>query len=143
MGEHRRPRQPASTIPARRALKEGLVLGLVFAALYSAFAIALFSLRGSVPFDHHGTSLGAVLLTYVGCGIAAGGVFGLSYRIRQLLVGQFVVGVVLAMIVFFGISIGADGLHSALSRASLQRVFELGLLFGIPITVGMRSILRT
>lgn len=140
MGEHKRLRRTKEPGALRYALKEGALLGGIFAALYSAYAIGLFVVLGSAPFERNGTTLGVVLISYVACGLAAGAVFGASYRLRRQFVGQFVVGVILAMIVFFGISIAADGVKSAFTPRSLTQVLALGVFFGVSCTIAVRRL---
>ena len=93
----------------RRRLPAGIAVGLLFATLYGARAVALYLVRGGAPFAAHGVSLGAVLAAYLGAGIAAGALYGALFPLRRSLPGQLILGVGCAAVVYTGIGVATAG----------------------------------
>jgi hypothetical protein len=142
MGEHKRPRREPSLYRTRlgHQLRFGVVVGLALAALYCVYAAVLFVVRGDAPFEKHNVSLRAVLATYVTLGIGGGIAYGLLHPLARSLFGRAVLGVLIATLVFFGITVATDGLPSHWERAVWQQPLILGGLFGLPIGLLWRRV---
>jgi hypothetical protein len=152
MGEHRRVRKHTSSYLAKLSaqVRQGVLIGLTLAALYCAYAVVLFVLRGAAPFDAHDVTLRMVLATYVACGIAGGVVYGLLHPLADSLLGRTVLGVLIATLVFFGITVATHGLprsgaarrgriHSSWARYSGSQ----SACFGVVSRVVERTVRRS
>ena len=122
-------------------LREGLIVGLAFAALYCAYALVLFAVGGSAPFAKHGVTLPLVLATYLTSGAAGGIAYGVLHPFGRTLFGRAVLGVLIATLVFFAITIATDGLPSRWSRDSWEKVAIAGGLLGTPIGLLWRRVI--
>ena len=142
MGEHRRVRRHTSSYLAKLSaqVRQGVLIGLTLAALYCAYAVVQFVLRGAAPFDAHDVTLRMVLATYVACGIAGGVVYGLLHPLANSLLGRTVLGVLIATLVFFGITVATHGLPRQWGRASWENTLILGAIFGLPIGMLWRRV---
>jgi len=142
MGEHKRPRRESSLYRTRLGdeLRLGVVVGLALAALYCAYVTVLFAVRGNAPFEKQNVSLRAVLATYVVSGIGGGIAYGVLHPLARSLFGRAVLGILIATLVFFGITVATDGLPSQWGRALWQQPLILGGLFGLPIGLLWRRV---
>jgi hypothetical protein len=142
MGEHRRPRRTQSLYFAQLndRLRLGLIGGLALAGLYCAYALVLFAVRGNAPFEKNEVTLPVVLATYLFSGIAGGVAYGVLHPLGHTLLGRVVLGVVIASLVFFGITIATDGLPGHWTRQSWENVAILGGLMGIPLGLLWRRV---
>lgn len=90
-------------------MRTTLMIGLVMATLYSAYAVFLYVGSGPAIFARHGTNLLTVILTYYVAGSIGGAAVGMLLPLTRYLAGQLIVGVVVACIVFFCITVAAQG----------------------------------
>jgi hypothetical protein len=134
MGEHKR-----RGVRRSRYLNElgthtqlGVLVGLAMAALYCAIALFIFLLRGSVPFDRNEVTLSALLATYVAAGLAGGLVYGLLHPLGRSLPGRVVLGVVIAAVVYAGVSVAVKGPPAGWGRREWRAVLSLGVIMGVP-----------
>jgi hypothetical protein len=142
MGEHKRPRRAQSTYFAHlyERLRLGVLVGLALAALYCAYALALFAVRGSAPFAKNEVTLPLVLATYAASGIAGGVAYGVLHPLGRTMVGRVVLAVLIGTLVFFGLTVATDGLPSHWTRDSWEQTVILGGLMGIPIGLLWRRV---
>jgi hypothetical protein len=135
MGEHRRPRTRSSQYGAQlgKQLRQGVIAGLALAGFYCAYSLVLFVIRGDAPFEKNEATLPIVLATYVSSGVAGGVAFGLLHPLTRSLPGRAVLGMLLATLVFFGITVATDGAPWHWGRASWEQTLMLGGLLGLPI----------
>jgi len=142
MGEHKRSRRDSSLYRARLGdqLRLGVIVGLAIAALYCAYVVVLFIVRGDAPFDKHNVSLRVVLATYVVSGVLGGIAYGVLHPLAGSLFGRAVLGVLIATLVFSGITVATHGLPSHWGRTVWQQPLILGALFGLPIGLLWRRV---
>ena len=142
MGEHKRTRRAQSSYFAHLndRLRLGLIGGLALAALYCAYALVLFAVRGNAPFEKNEVTLPLVLATYLSSGIAGGVTYGVLHPFGRTLFGRAVLGVLIATFVFFGITVATHGLPSRWNRQSWENVAILGGLMGLPIGLLWRRV---
>ena len=111
----------------------GVLVGLALAALYCAYALALFAVRGDAPFAKNEVTMPLVLATYVASGIVGGVAYGVLHPLGRTVLGRVVLAVLIGTLVFFGITVATDGLPSHWSRESWEQTVILGALMGVPI----------
>jgi hypothetical protein len=90
-------------------IRKSVTVALIMATLYSAYVLLLFLVSGSAPFDNHGTTVQAVVLTYYVVGAAGGLVVGVMLPLTRSWLGGIGVGIVAAFIVFFGFYVITEG----------------------------------
>jgi hypothetical protein len=142
MGEHKRPRRHVSLYKTRlrQELRLGVLVGLGLSALYCAYALVLFALRGNAPFEANDVPLAGVLATYVAGGLAGGTIYGLLHPFARFALGRALLGAVIGTIVFCGIYIVTDGLPHHWARRTWENVGLAGLMLGVPIGLLWRSV---
>ena len=93
----------------RETTRSGLVMGLVMATLYSAYALVVFLLQGSNPFAKNQTTIQAVLVTYYAAGALGGSVVGALSPLARSWPGRILVGVLAACVVEFCLATAVEG----------------------------------
>jgi len=88
-------------------MKKGIRWGLQFAAIYCAYAGALWLARGEAPFTGAETTLAQVIAAYLVGGFVGGAVFGLLEARVESFVSAAFVGFLTAIPVFIPISLAA------------------------------------
>ena len=111
--------------------RSGALFGLGMAAIYVAYVVVLYLLRGSAPFDKLHTSLLVVILSYVILGPVAGAVVGFLQPLAATRIGSMFVAFVGASVVYFGIGIAMSGPPQRWSGWDWASVPILGLIFGV------------
>jgi hypothetical protein len=101
------------------------------AAIYVAYVVVLYILRGSEPFDKLHTSLLVVVLSYVILGPIAGAFVGFLQPLSATRIGSMFVAFVGASLVYFGIEIGMNGSPLSWSGSDWTSVLALGVIFGV------------
>jgi len=114
----------------RSNLAWGLGLGLVFAAVYSLYVAVLYLAEGSQPFDNLHTSLSKVIAIYAIGGVTAGTVVGLMRPYLRIRLVAILVGIMAAIVVFFGIAVASQGMPWRWSRAAWLSLAACSLLLG-------------
>ena len=115
----------------RANTRVGLILGLIMATLYSAYAVALFLLQGSDPFSKQETSIQAVLLAYYAAGALGGSAVGALSPLARSWPGRTLVGIVAAVIVVFCVLTSTDGPFWLWRRSEWQALAVLSIIFGV------------
>ncbi len=132
MGEHKRPRAPSQyRVTLGQELRKGVSAGLIMAGLYCSYVLVLYVLRGAAPFENYDITLGAVMAGYIASGLLGGVAYGLLNPLRHTLLGKLVLGVVIASLVFFAVTITMSGPPTHWQRLDWEGVGFLGLLFGV------------
>lgn len=121
-------------------MRIALMIGLVMATLYSAYAVLLYLGAGPAVFARHGTSLLPVIVTYYVAGSVGGAAVGMLLPLTRYLLGQLVVGVVVASIVFFCITVAAQGPPSSWRDEDWEGLLVLSLVTGIPGSILWRKV---
>jgi hypothetical protein len=111
--------------------RSGALFGLGMAAIYVAYVVGLYILRGSEPFDKVHTSLSVVVLSYVILGPIAGAFVGLLQPLSATRIGSMFVAFVGASVVYFGITIAMSGSPLSWSGWDWASVPILGVIFGV------------
>src|SRR5690242_13396711 len=106
MGEHKTDPQMHSTYRRKlsRELRLGVVVGLVTAVGFSAFATLAYLVVG--PQSDSGldaTSLGAVVGAYLACGLLLGVVYGLLHPLKETLWGSAILGATCGILLYGGV----------------------------------------
>jgi hypothetical protein len=140
VGEHKRrgPRKSEYWAVLQREVQFGVLFGLIMASLYCAYVTVLYVIAGPSPFERRHTTLVAVLVVYTVSGLGGGLLYGLFHPLRRSLLGQLVVGTLIAMLVFFNIVISRSGLPTTWTRTDWEAVVGLGVLFGVILTFMVR-----
>lgn len=107
----------------------GIFWGLCGAAVYCGYALILYVLRGSAPFEANGTTFWAVVGSYISGAIIVGILLGFLRPALRSFAGSAIAGFLCAIAVFVCIRIAADGLH-AWSVDDLKVITILSLAFG-------------
>lgn len=76
---------------------------LAAAAVLCLYVLGVFLVRGNRPFERHQTSLGEMLLAYMGWALLSGGVIGILWPIGRSKWGKALVGTAVS-ILFYGAS---------------------------------------
>jgi hypothetical protein len=92
----------------RNNVRTTIVIGMIMATVYSAYAVVLYVLRGSAPFESDDTTIWVVLLTYYSAGALGGAVIGALLPLARWRVGR-------TMLTFLGVSIAILCIEIAMS----------------------------
>jgi len=93
-------------------LRKGIWFGFVIACFYSLYAVGLYLLRGTQPFEAHGITLGTTLAAYYVGGIVAGGIIGALLPLTRFRIGAMFIYSLAAFFVFLSIAVAADGVRN-------------------------------
>jgi hypothetical protein len=91
-------------------LRWGILSGMAFATLFSAWIILLAIVRRSWEFDSYHVSAWQIILSYFAGGIGGGAVVGLARPITRYRLGAAVVGLVAAIPVAFAVEFAMQGM---------------------------------
>jgi hypothetical protein len=91
-------------LPNREDVIWGAKLGLVIGVMYTALAVLLYAFTGSGRFDKVGIPVGVLCLLYLVGGLVAGLVLGVFRSALDNRASAFVVGILAAMPISFGIT---------------------------------------
>ena len=108
----------------------GVGLGLAFAAVYSLYVAVLYLAEGSQPFDRLHTSLLKVIAIYAIGGVTAGTVVGVMRPYVRIRLVAILVGIMAAIVVFFGIAVASQGMPWRWTRAAWLSLAACSLLLG-------------
>ena len=123
-------------------LRVSLLVGMLMATIYAAYAVGLYLVEGAVPFSKNGTSLGIVLLVYYLAGGIGGAVVGLLMPLTRTLLGVVVVGIVVAFVVFFCIGTASSGPAWRWTPSAWRQLGYLSISFGTAGGVGWRTLVE-
>ena len=126
----------------RENLRVGVLLGLVGATLYSAYAGVLFLLNGPGTFERNGATLQTVVLTYYAAGTLGGLTVGALWPLARSLPGTILIGVCVALIFFFCVSVAVDGPVWRWPAEVWQDVLLSGLFFGVAGSFIWRNVIN-
>ena len=145
MGQHkvRRRRRSAYLANLGAETRLGLTVSMLMAAVYCAYVVVLFLVRGPGPFDRHGVTLGAMLATYVAGGLACGLLYGALHPLGRSYAGAMLLGVACATAVFSAVCVAAYGLPAAWGDREWTLLRWLGLGFGVVLGPVVRWKYRT
>ena len=93
--------------PLERA-RSGALFGAAMATLGALYVLGRYLLRGQEPFEQHGVTVAAVIVSYYGAGVVAGGCLGVLWPLRRTRAGAAVLGAVGGVLFY-----GAIGVMSA------------------------------
>lgn len=128
----------SSDLAAR--VRQGIVFGLLIACVYAAYAVGLYAFRGARPFERIGTSLPAVVATYLAGGVVAGGVVGALLPLARYLVGMVIVAVIGTFGVMIGITLTSTGFRDWRDWQDTASVsILLGTLIALILWAGRRK----
>jgi hypothetical protein len=82
---------------------------MLIAAALCAYALLLYLVRGTAPFERHGTTLGAVMLTYAVGMALAGVIVGLLLPLARHRWGAPIVGAVAFVPFYAAVRVAMDG----------------------------------
>jgi hypothetical protein len=114
-----------------RDVQSSVTVGLVMALIYSLVVVLVSVSGGFQRFAAHGTTMSAVIATYLVTGIAGGVVVGILKPWTASLLGRSAVGLIVAFIAFFNIEIASEGPFWGWSAASWKTVLVLSTFFGV------------
>src|SRR4029078_2971130 len=106
----------------------GLRRGVAIALVYCAWVSAVYLLSGPTPFRTMGVSYGLVVLTYLAIGAGSGTLIGMLKPLTLHRLGGYVVGLVAAVPVAFGLAFCVSGAPKAWTAADWAAipVFTIG-----------------
>jgi hypothetical protein len=111
--------------------REGIVVGVIMATLYSAFVVVVYAVNGSRPFVEHGVTLPGVIAAYYAGGVFAGALLGTLWpRVRSRLEAMLV-GILGAFVVVMAAGVAMYGYPSSWNDASWISILFTALAFGI------------
>lgn len=131
------PSEPKSV---RSRVAWGAKWGLIFGSVFTAWAIVLWLVGGSAPFEAAGSSFESVVALYLLGGASAGSAVGLLLPITRRPVGSGVVGAIAAIPVAAFLNIMNVGFEWSVSDVLF--VFFFSLVTGIPAGVIYHRIFR-
>lgn len=108
----------------------GLKWGTGFSVFMTLYAVGLYLVLGSEPFDRVGLRPQVVLAVYVVGSLTAGLVVGLLRRHTSTRDGSMLVGTVAALPVSFAMSLAFFGKPSAWSTGDWMQCVFMAVLFG-------------
>jgi len=138
MGEHKRQKQSEYLARLPRELREAVSYGGWMAAIYCAYAVFVYLMRGPAAFARLDTSFVSALAAYLFAGLPRGALIGFLYPLKRSLLGQFVLGILVAHLAFFGIIVATSGLPTRWTVFDWERLVALGLMFGIAGPLALR-----
>ncbi len=115
----------------KRDMMWGVRMGLLFASLFCAYAVAIFATQGSKSFDRLGVSLPAVLVVYCVGGAVAGAVVGLLRPLAVSRWGAMAVGVLAAVPVSAAALVALEGSPSRWSKDDLMGIVLYAIVMGV------------
>jgi hypothetical protein len=118
-------------------LRRGILWGSAFAALYILFVVVLYVLRGGAPFSEQHTTFGAVILSYLVCGLGGGAIVGLLIPLTRSRAGLTLVGAITGTFVFLCIGFIDAGMRWP-THTWVPCVFG-GVLLGGIVAHGLRN----
>ena len=94
--------------PLERA-RSGALLGLGMATLGALYVLVLYLVRGQAPFERHGATVWAIILSYYAAGIVAGGCLGVLWPLRRSREGAAILGAVGGFVVYAAVGVMRAG----------------------------------
>jgi len=116
-----------------RRIRAGVLVGLIMASFYSAWALLMHFLAPGSNSNHTTIGIGAVIAAYFGAGIVGGAVIGSLSPLARSWTGMVVLGMTTGIVFFFFIETATSGPFWTWQANAWKEVTVLGLGLG---TVG-------
>jgi hypothetical protein len=127
-----RPAGPSARAVLARNVRWGVTGGLEIAAVYCAWVLVVYALRGPRPFERQGVTLTTVLAFYVGAGAAAGALVGLLRPLAPRGEGSaYAVGLLAGVPVAIGAALCTRGLPSGWDATEVVVAAVMTVLVGL------------
>jgi hypothetical protein len=110
--------------------REGVVLGLSMATLYSAWVVFVYALNGSRPFVELGVTLPGVIAVYYAGGALGGAIAGTLWPRARSRLHATLVGILVAFVVMIGAGVAMYGYPSHWTAATWLGLLSTGLVLG-------------
>src|SRR6185503_11295964 len=133
---HRPARYPAII----DRIRTWVILGFAVGCLYVMYVLVLYGLRGAATFDRVGVRLPALVVAYLGCGMAGGAIIGALQPLTRQTFGLFFVAMVAAFAVVSGVGMSMYGFVTRWSNENWLQMLISAVLIGGFSAVLLRAV---